>query len=185
MAEFRNEQWYILIEAINKIHDAGKSCYIVQQSAAKESINMFEDILSGIKDSNTNLNEREIIALNPLVLAYVGDAVYEVYIRTFMVNSEPNKTVHKLHLMSTDYVRAHAQSDIVHKITSILTEEELSIIKRGRNSKSGYVPKNADVIEYRTATGFEALIGYLYLTGNTARLIEILNYSMKKRLDSE
>lgn len=147
----------------------------------KVSVDMFQDILDKIRDARGGLSPNEIVSLNPLVLAYIGDAVFEVYIRTFVIADHPDKTVHKLHLLSTDFVKAHAQSDVVHEISPILTEVELNIIKRGRNSKSGNVPKNADVIEYRTATGFEALVGYLYLTGDIDRLIEILEYSMKKR----
>ena len=141
---------------------------------------MFEDIISGIKDDAGEISPIDVMCLNPLTLAYIGDAVYEVFIRTLVIVSQPNKNVHKLHLMSTEYVKAHSQADTTHKISPMLTEEELTIVKRGRNSKSGYVPKNADVMEYRTATGFEALIGYLYLTGNTKRLKEVLNYSIQE-----
>lgn len=144
---------------------------------------MFEDILANLKDSSGVLTEANVAALNPLVLAYIGDAVYEVYIRTMMIAAKPDRPVHKLHILSTGYVRAHAQSELVHRITPKLNEEELGIIKRGRNSKSGYAPKNTDIIEYRTATGFEALIGYLYLKGNNKRLLEILSYSMDEGQD--
>jgi Uncharacterized protein conserved in bacteria len=136
---------------------------------------MFEDILSELKNASGDFNSKDAGSLNALVLAYIGDAVFEVYVRTRMIAAEPNKSVHKLHMMSTEYVKAHAQSDTAHRISGMLTDEELSIVRRGRNSKSGYVPKNADVVEYRMATGFEALMGYLYLTGKTKRLIEILN----------
>lgn len=139
---------------------------------------MFEDILCSIKDSGGELTREEVLSLNPLVLAYIGDAVYEVFIRTFIIASQPNKSVHKLHLLSTSYVKAHAQCEIIHRIAPMLTEDEMNIFKRGRNSKSGTVPKNAEVGEYRIATGFEALIGYLYLTGNINRLVEILKLSI-------
>lgn len=139
---------------------------------------MFEEFLNSIRSTGNSLDPKHVMNLNSLVLAYIGDAVYEVFIRTYIIGTESNKSVHKMHLMSTNYVKAHAQSDIVHRISDRLSEEELGIIRRGRNSKSGYVPKNADVVEYRTATGFEALVGYLYLTGNISRLNEILNYSI-------
>lgn len=151
----------------------------------EENVAMVDDLLCGIKDAAGRMDARDIRNLNPLVLAYIGDAVYEVFIRTSVLMSEPNKSVHKLHLLSTGYVKAHAQSDIVHRISDMLTSDELDIIRRGRNSKSGYVPKNADVVEYRTATGFEALIGYLYLSGNMKRLEEILKYSLLKGQDSK
>lgn len=141
---------------------------------------MFEEILSGIKDAAGGMTASEINELSPLTLAYIGDAVYEVYIRTVVIASGPCKPVHQLHVMSTGYVKAHAQSQLVQKISPILSDEELSIIRRGRNSKSGTSPKNADIVEYRLATGFEALVGYLYLTGRIKRLIEILNYSMEQ-----
>lgn len=146
----------------------------------KESEYMFDGMLDGIRGGSKDLTLDEVRFLNPLVLAYVGDAVYEVFIRTTLVAMEPNKTAHKLHVMSIEYVKAHAQSDIIHKISDFLTEEEMGIVKRGRNTKSGTVPKNADVVEYRAATGFEALIGYLYLTGNMERLREVLEASIDK-----
>lgn len=139
---------------------------------------MFEDMMSDIKNTPGSLSLRDITGLSPLVLAYIGDAVYEVFIRTEMLARSPYKSVHQLHVMSTSYVKAHAQSETAHKILPMLTDEEISILKRGRNSKSGFVPKNAEVVEYREATGFEALIGYLYLTENKSRLTEILNLSI-------
>lgn len=139
---------------------------------------MFEDMMKDIRDSAGTLDARDIMTMNPLVLAYIGDAVYEVFIRTVIITGGPTKPVHKLHMMSTEYVKAHAQSEIIRKMADMLTEEETNIVRRGRNSKSGYIPKNADVQEYRSATGFEALIGYLYLMGNIKRLDELLNYSI-------
>ncbi len=117
--------------------------------------------------------------LNPLVLAFVGDAIYEVFIRTYLVNNNRDMKVHKLHTKAITYVKAHAQSEFIKKIEDILTEEEISIYKRGRNAKSGTVPKNADVQEYHNATGFEALIGYLYVTEQGERLNELLNMVVK------
>ncbi|WHH61398.1 ribonuclease III domain-containing protein [Petroclostridium sp. X23] len=114
---------------------------------------------------------------SPLVLAYIGDAVYEVYIRTMLIK-KGNMPVHKLHRQATLYVKAKAQSDTIHRIEGYLTGEELAVFKRGRNAKSGTVPKNADINDYRHATGFEALLGYLYLSNNTERLMEILTMSL-------
>lgn len=112
--------------------------------------------------------------LNPLVLAFVGDAIYEVFIRSYLVDNNRDMSVHKLHVKAISYVKARAQSNIIKELESILTEEEFTIFKRGRNSKSGTVPKNADLQEYRAATGFEALLGFLYLTEQNERLNEIL-----------
>lgn len=110
----------------------------------------------------------------PLVLAYIGDCVYEIFIRTKMIEKHPDMPVHKLHVHTIKYVKASAQSKSVSAIEGMLTEDEEWIFKRGRNAKSATVPKNADISDYRRATGFEALIGYLYLSGMTERLNEIM-----------
>lgn len=118
---------------------------------------------------------QEAKQLNPLVLAFIGDAIYEVFVRTYLVDKNRDMSVHKLHVKAVSYVKAHAQSEFIKIIEERLTEDEIAIYKRGRNSKSGTVPKNADVQEYRSATGFEALIGYLYITEQTERLNYLLN----------
>ena len=118
-------------------------------------------------------DKQDINMLSPLVWAYVGDAVYELYIRTFLVNKS-NAKPHKLHIESIKYVKAKAQADILKEISSELSSEELDIVRRGRNTENHHVAKNADVADYAQSTGFEALIGYLYLTGKEERLKEIL-----------
>lgn len=120
-------------------------------------------------------NVQEARQLSPLVLAFVGDAVYEVFIRTYLTDKNRDMSVHKLHKEAISFVKAHAQSDFMKELEDKLTEEEMTIFKRGRNSKSGTIPKNADVQEYRIATGFESLIGFLYLTEQEERLNYILN----------
>ena len=119
--------------------------------------------------------KEEVRQLNPLVLAFIGDGVYEVFIRSYIIDRNRNMHVHKLHIKTISYVRAHEQSNFMNQLIELLNEEELSIYKRGRNAKSGTIPKNADVREYRNATGFEALIGYLYLIDDKERLEELLN----------
>ena len=119
-------------------------------------------------------NIKDVDMLSPLVWAYIGDSVYELYIRTNLVNHS-NAKPHKLHLESIKYVKAKAQADILKKITPSLTEEEKDIVRRGRNTENHHVAKNADVADYAQATAFEALIGYLYLSKQEARLKEILN----------
>ena len=109
----------------------------------------------------------------PLVWAYVGDAVYELYIRTNLVNNT-KLNPHKLHVEAIKYVKAQAQAKILEKITEILTEEEKDIVRRGRNAQNHHLPKNANLDEYSHATAFEALIGYLYLTKQDDRLSEIM-----------
>ena len=113
---------------------------------------------------------------SPLVLAYIGDSVYETYVRTRLV-ARANTQVNNLHKTTINYVKAKAQSDIMKALLGQLTEEEEWVFKRGRNAKSATVPKDADVGEYRYATGFEALIGYLYLSGNIDRLYELLQFA--------
>lgn len=117
--------------------------------------------------------------LNPLQLALVGDAVYEVFIRTYILSDNTSLNAHKVHKRAIDFVKAKGQSKIMHLLEESLTEEEDYVYKRGRNAKSATVPKNADVRDYRMATGFEALVGYLYLIGNKERLIYILEQSIK------
>lgn len=110
----------------------------------------------------------------PLVLAYIGDAVYEVYTRERILSENADMPAHKLHKENIKYVKAQAQSRSVCAVEKMLTEEEFAVFKRGRNAKSGTSPKNADVVEYRRATGLEALFGYLYLDGRKARLLELM-----------
>ncbi|MED4464768.1 Mini-ribonuclease 3 [Metabacillus fastidiosus] len=117
----------------------------------------------------------EFRQLNSLALAYVGDAVYEVYVRHFLLTKgsvRPNQ----LHNLSKRYVSAKAQSKILHSLLDeegFFTEEELAVIRRGRNAKSGTIPKNTDVQTYRYSTAFEALIGYHYLAKAEERLQQI------------
>ena len=118
-------------------------------------------------------DESEVNLLSPLTWAYVGDAIYELYIRTNLVNKTKLKP-HKLHIESIKYVKAKAQADILKRLMDDLTEEEKDIVRRARNAENHHLPKNADVREYMYSTAFEALIGYLYLTKQDDRLEEIL-----------
>ncbi|SHJ37253.1 ribonuclease-3 family protein [Geosporobacter subterraneus DSM 17957] len=122
--------------------------------------------------------KEEIQFTHALVLAYVGDAVYEVFVRTYMIHRYGGN-VNSLHRLATKFVKAAAQAEIVHLLEDYLTEEEWGIVKRGRNQKSGTVPKNANVGEYRYATGFETLIGYLYLTEQYDRLDQVIKYALE------
>ncbi len=129
-----------------------------------------EFLVSAFKEYN-GVNPSE---LSPLVLAYVGDAIFEVLVRTTVV-SMGNAPVNKLHKRSRDLVNAKAQANMFFKIEEGLSDEERAVYKRGRNAKSFTSPKNADIIDYRNATGLEALFGYLYLKGNIQRVIELFN----------
>ena len=123
---------------------------------------------------NIEKNEDEINMLSPLTWAYIGDCVYELYVRTKLVNTT-NLKPHKLHIESVKYVKANSQAEILKNIYDKLTEEEKNIVRRGRNTQNHHLPKNSNVQEYSYSTAFEALIGFLYLTNKNERLKEILN----------
>ena len=125
------------------------------------------DFIELIKD------EQEVNLMSPLTWAYIGDCVYELYIRTNLINTTKMKP-HELHVKAIKYVKAKAQAEILKNIYEELTEKEKDIVRRGRNAENHHLPKNANVQEYMYATAFEALIGYLYLTKQNQRLKEIL-----------
>ncbi len=116
---------------------------------------------------------------SPLVLAYLGDAVFEVMVRT-MVVSRGNAPVGKLHRQTSGLVRASAQARMIKLIEPLLDDEEMHVFKRGRNAKSYTAAKNASIVDYRLATGFEALIGFLYLRGDYARLAALVDTAIQK-----
>ena len=120
-------------------------------------------------------NEDEVNLLSPLTWAYVGDRVYELYIRTKLINETKLKP-HELHLQAINYVKAKSQAKILENIYDKLTDEEKDIVRRGRNVQNHHLPKNSNVHEYMYATAFEALIGFLYLTKKEKRLEEIFSY---------
>ena len=116
---------------------------------------------------------------NILALAYLGDSVYEVYVREHLLKSYAK--VNTLQKEAIKYVSAKGQANIVDKLISLnlLTEEELDVFYRGRNSKCNSKPKNTDIITYKHATGFEALIGYLYLSNKKDKLEEIIKFCLE------
>ncbi|MFD2707316.1 Mini-ribonuclease 3 [Salibacterium lacus] len=124
--------------------------------------------------------------LNALALAYMGDAVYDLHIRHYLIASgsvRPNQ----LHRSAVTYVSAEAQADVMHALLQqdLLSGEEAAAARRGRNAKSGSVPKNTDQNTYRYSTAFEALIGYVYFRGHEERLEELIAYAVKIREGSE
>lgn len=121
---------------------------------------------------------------SPLALAYIGDAVFEVLVR-LTVMSDGNAPVNKLHKKARDVVNAKAQAEMYRRICNWLTEEEEAVFRRGRNAKSFTVPKNADLMDYRHATGLEALFGYLYLKGEKERAVELFRLGMAEKLDKD
>ncbi len=124
---------------------------------------------------NNKVDVRQYSALN---LAYIGDAVFEIYARTKVVK-EYKTTVNNMNKKTNAYVNAKAQNEMYHKLLNIATEQEVEILKRGRNAKSKSSAKSATVSEYRHATGIEALVGFLYLSGNIKRLDEIFEYLLQ------
>lgn len=125
------------------------------------------------------LPEKDIRSFSPLTLAFVGDAFYELVIRT-MVTEEGNKSVDTLNRKKTKFVRAAAQSAMMHSIEELLTEEEEAVYHRGRNAHPKTTARGASVTQYRHATGFEALIGYLYLTGDTDRALFLIGEAVAR-----
>ena len=129
-------------------------------------MDLFEDLLK--KDLT------EINMMSPLTWAYVGDNVYELYVRLYL-SENTNLNPHRMHVSSIKYVKANHQAEILRYLDeNILTEEEKDIVRRGRNTENHHVAKNADPADYTKATSFEALLGYLYLTKQDERLDEIL-----------
>lgn len=116
--------------------------------------------------------------LSPLTLAFLGDAVYELLVRSLVVE-EANMPVGQLHQKAVSLVNAAAQSDAFGRIEKMLTEEELAIFKRGRNASASSTPKHADIAQYRRATGVEALFGYLYLKEEQERIEELFRMIME------
>lgn len=134
----------------------------------EESIGLLQDIKRIFE-----CREQDVRAYSPLALAYIGDGIYDLVIRSVVVE-RANCSNNNLHRKTTKYVKAEAQSKIVQALFEILTDEEMEIYRRGRNAKSYSTAKNASVGDYRKATGFEALMGFLYLTGQTDRMLELI-----------
>lgn len=140
----------------------------------EKSIRMRKELLEVF-----GLEEQDIRTYSPLTLAYLGDAVYELIVRTVLVEKK-NKQPEKLHKAATKIVKAETQALMAEALKESLTEEELSVYKRGRNAKAVTRAKNATMSEYRRATGFEALMGYLYLQDRTERMLELVRMGIEK-----
>lgn len=130
------------------------------------------------------LPEVDVKTYSPLVLAYIGDCVFDLVIKS-MVISGGNKQVHKLHEETSLYVQASAQSKMMRAMQPCLTEEEHAVYRRGRNAKSISPAKNQSITDYRRATGFEALIGFLYLQKEYERLLELVKIGLKNLREEE
>ena len=138
----------------------------------------FSDFLEYYKKS-MGLEPVDVRTYSPLVLAYIGDAVYELMIRSKVIN-HGSMQVNKMHKHSAALVKASAQAQLIKALQEELTEEELAAYKRGRNAKSATMAKHATMIDYRMATGLEALVGWLFLTEQYARLVELVSRGLVK-----
>ena len=130
------------------------------------------------------LDDPDIRTYSPLTLAYIGDGIYELYIRTILIK-QGNCQANKLHKRASRLVKAPAQSAMVAVLESLFTPEEEAVYKRGRNAKSYTTAKNATTGEYRRATGFEAVMGYLYLTGQYHRMIDLIKIGLEALNDGK
>lgn len=138
----------------------------------EESLNIYSAIIEKLA-----MEKQDIRTISPLTLAYIGDSVFDLTIKT-MVVGKGNAPVNKMHKKVSEIVKAHGQVLMYEAIKDILTEEESSVFKRGRNAKSYTSAKNATKIDYRIATGYEALIGYLYLQDKMDRVLELVNIGL-------
>lgn len=121
----------------------------------------------------------DIRTYSPLALAYIGDGVFDLVIRSLIVG-KGNTKASQLHYQTSHIVKAETQAKIIEALENDLTEEEADVYRRGRNAKSPTMAKNAKMVDYRKATGFEALMGYLYLKGDIARMIELIHLGVEK-----
>lgn len=135
-------------------------------------------ILDAVK-KEFDCKETDIRTYSPLTLAYIGDAIYDLVIRTVVVE-RANQSANNLHKKTVRYVNARVQAKMIEALESELTEDEVAVYHRGRNAKSYTSAKNASIIEYRKATGLEALCGYLYLTGQQERLLRLIHKAIEK-----
>lgn len=135
----------------------------------EESINSFVDSIKAFFPGK----EQDIRTYSPLTLAYIGDAIYDLVIRTVVVE-RANRPNGDLHHITVKYVNAGAQAKMIEALQDKLTEEEQTVYRRGKNSKPHTMAKNATPADYRKATGFEAVMGYLYLKGETERMLELI-----------
>ena len=131
-----------------------------------------------------DLPEVKVKQYSPLTLAYIGDAAYELVVRTVLV-SRANTQVNKLHHAASNLVKAETQSRMIDVLEPHFTPEEEHIYKRGRNAKSYTSAKNASITDYRRATGFEAVMGYLYLKGEFTRMLDLIKLGIAPEEEQE
>ncbi|MDE7253990.1 MAG: ribonuclease III [Acetatifactor sp.] len=135
------------------------------------------DILNLIKET-FDCQGQDIRTYSPLTLAYIGDGIYDLVIRTVVVE-QANRPANELHRITTGYVKAGIQAQMIVALKDELTEDEAEVFKRGRNAKPHTMAKNASRADYHKATGFEAVMGYLYLTGQNERMLALIKRGME------
>ncbi len=135
-------------------------------------------ILEQVRDT-FGCRQPDVRSYSPLALAYMGDAVYDLIIRTVVVE-QGNRAANLLHRGAVRYVNAGAQASVIEALQDVLTQEEEAVYRRGRNAKSHTAAKNASIEEYRKATGLEALIGYLYLSDRLERILELVRLGLER-----
>ena len=151
----------------------------VRGEAVMEETGNAVSVFQAFCNEALRLKEMDPGMYSPLALAYIGDAAYELIVRTMVIN-HGSIQVNKMHKKSASLVNAGTQAEMIRLIMEELTEEETAVYKRGRNAKSVTTAKHATVVDYRTATGFEALCGYLYLTGRLERLVSLISHGFEK-----
>ena len=144
---------------------------------------MEESLTQNLTESIKNvlgLKEISPAQLSPLVLAYIGDSIFDLVIKTYLLDTKGNMQVNKLNRFASNIVKAQSQSEMIGIIEPLLSPAEEAVYKRGRNAKSYTSAKNASISDYRRATGFEALMGYLYLEGVYERMIQLIKAGLDK-----
>ena len=141
-------------------------------------------MIEKLKQNIPEINGIDIRTIPPLTLAYIGDSVMDLFVRTYFATTS-HEAVQKLNNRAIKIVNAASQARILTEIDDMLTDEEKDVVRRGRNAKSATRPKHADVNDYRLATGLEALLGYLFISGQSDRLSEILGYIKVSMLKDE
>lgn len=144
---------------------------------------MEESLTQNLTESIKNvlgLKEISLAQLSPLVLAYIGDSIFDLVIKTYLLDTKGNMQVNKLNRFASNIVKAQSQSEMIGIIEPLLSPAEEAVYKRGRNAKSYTSAKNASISDYRRATGFEALMGYLYLEGEYERMVQLIKAGLDK-----
>ena len=141
-------------------------------------------MIETLKQNIPEINGIDIRTIPPLTLAYIGDSVMDLFVRTYFATTS-HEVVQKLNNRAIKIVNAASQAKILMAIDPILTDEEKDVVRRGRNAKSATKPKHADVTDYRLATGLEALLGYLFISGQNDRLCELFSHIKEAMLQEE